>query len=189
MSGRDFNRAVSIDYSTIVEAQAYYADHGFADTPVPWVVSEQAYERTRPEEATPYATLGGFLVASAEQSFFHLMLQGQRLGKAQATSPCFRDEAHDEIHSPYFLKTELIETEDVSDTALLAMVAVARDFFSRYLSVRIEPMGDGSLDIVCARTGLELGSYGVRYVDEYAWVYGTGVALPRLSYALDQLNT
>lgn len=181
---KDYQRPLHLDFAILGRAQAYYAKSGFVFTPVPWVVGEEAYNDTRPPEAIPYATLGGYLVGSAEQAFLQLMLNGERLGKAQATTPCFRDEDHDEIHSPYFMKTELIDTVDVSDESLHAMISVAESFFAQYLPVQVLPLEDNTFDIACARTELELGSYGIRQHGELSWVYGTGVALPRLSQAI-----
>lgn len=186
--GRDYRRPLALDFSLIAEAQAYYASEGFVNTPVPWVVGSEAYEETKPADVAAYRTLGGFLVASAEQAFLHLMLEGQELGRAQATTPCFRDEAHDEIHAPYFLKTELIVGDEASERALGEVVEVARGFFSLYLPTRVQPFEDGTFDLVCYTTGLELGSYGIRRHRGLAWVYGTGVALPRLTQAIAMLE-
>lgn len=185
---KDYRRALALNFQLVAEAQAHYRRYGFPDLPVPWVIGREAYEETRPAEALPYKTLGGFLVGSAEQSFLHLMLEGQTITRAQATTPCFRDEAHDEIHSPYFLKTELIDAVEVNATGLERVISAAEDFFTQYLPVARLAIGDGTWDLTCAQTGLELGSYGLRHHGSLSWVYGTGLALPRLSQALMQVS-
>lgn len=42
-----------------------------------------------------------------------------------------------------------------------------------------------SFDILAADSGMELVSYGIRRIPGNSWVYGTGVALPRLQQAID----
>ena len=137
---------------------------------------------------------GRKVVASAEQSYLQLMKEGKLPeGKYVATTPCFRDEPTvDELHQFYFLKTELIEVGYHSatppDENLENMIHDAVSFFEQFLSVRVERTAIGK-DIVDVERGVELGSYGIR-THQFSpdctaqWIYGTGVALPRLSYVL-----
>lgn len=180
---RDYQRSLLLDYRLIADAQTYYQDCGYEPTAVPWVVEDEAYNLTKPAEALPYRTLGGTLVASAEQSFYQLLLQGHRLERAQAVTPCFRDEVHDQTHSPYFLKLELIQATDPSLEGLERMISEAEVFFNRYGRVEREQT-DFGIDLVAADTGLEVGSYGFRCVGTHAWIYGTGLALPRFTQAV-----
>lgn len=188
ISDRSYNRPLSVDFSIIAQAQEFYGEKGYLETAVPWVVGHQAYLETKPEGAKPYKTLGGYLVGSAEQSFVEMMLRGEKLGRAQATTPCFRDEDHDEIHHPYFMKTELIDTVALTPSGLERMIADALEFFNLHVPSEILPIGDGSFDIVTKSSGLELGSYGFRCHADFAWIYGTGVALPRLSQAIGETS-
>ncbi len=186
---RDYRRSLSLDYRIIADANDYYTASGFSETAVPWVITEEAYTATLPPEVKRYGTLGGFLVGSAEQSFIQLLADGEKLGRVQATSPCFRDETHDEIHSPYFLKLELFDnTLPMTKASVLSIADTAADFFEKFLPVEIVQEGPESWDIQAAHSGLELGSYGIRRWGEHSWIYGTGVALPRLQQAVASLN-
>lgn len=181
--GRDYQRSLQLDWRMLADAQDYYEALGFTPTEVPWVVDDEAYNLTKPSEALPYRTLGGTLVASAEQSFYQLLLQGYKLGKAQAITPCFRDEVHDTTHSPYFIKLELIQAADADLASLHEMVDQAAHFFSRYTEVAKEVTAEG-IDLIATETSMELGSYGFRCVGDHAWIYGTGLALPRFTQAI-----
>jgi len=181
---RDYRRRLGLDFSIIGEAQEYYADLGYEDVPVPWVISRAAMDSTLPADKVPYETFGGYLVGSAEQSFIELLLSGEKLGRVQATTPCFRDEAHDGLHSPYFMKTELFDsTLPMNEESVLSVLEDARIFFENYIPVELERQGPTAWDLVHAETGIEVGSYGIREVAGHSWIYGTGVALPRLKQA------
>lgn len=185
---RDFQRPLLLDYRYIVEAQEFYSAHSFTPVAVPWVVGIDSYTSTLPDRVEHYATLGGFLVGSAEQSFIQLMANGDKLGRVQATSPCFRSEEHDELHSPYFLKLELFDNEiPMTEKSVLSVLDCAREFFERHIPTAITNEGKRSWDIVAKHSGVELGSYGIRTYKENQWIYGTGVALPRLQQVMATL--
>lgn len=173
-----------INYHHIAEAEDYYQALGYQRVDVPWVVPREPYEATFPHEfAMPYFTLGGFLVASGEQSFLNMLLTGElEEGKWQCTTPCFRDEPqYDELHHPWFMKVELIHVGlNVSHRVL----ADARGFFEQYLRVDTVGIDYNQVDIVDYANGVELGSYGFREYKGKKWTYGTGVAEPRLSTVL-----
>lgn len=166
-------------------AEWHYQMSGYKPIEAPWIVGQEAYDATKPSDVRDFATIGGNLVASGEQSFLQLMLDGVMPGKAQCITPCFRDEAYDEIHLPYFLKLELIDTINVTEASLKIVIEDALGFFRAYLSVELVDMGDGSFDIVASKNGIELGSYGIRHYKHFSWVYGTGLAEPRLSQAME----
>lgn len=186
---RDYRRRLSFDFSIVAAAQKHYAGRGYEDIPVPWVISRQAMDSTLPSDKVPYETFGGYLVGSAEQSFIELLLSGETLGRVQATTPCFRDEAHDGLHSPYFLKTELFDGAlPLTEESVLAVAEDAGVFFENYIPVKLERQGPLAWDLVHAETGVEVGSYGVREVAGHSWIYGTGVALPRLQQTMDSTH-
>lgn len=174
-----------IDYGRLAEALAYYQSAGYTYVEAPWIVGQTAYGATKPPKALDFVTLGGFLAASAEQSFLELMLAGRRFGQAVALTPCFRHETYDELHQSYFMKVELIDAGNTSNQHLESMIELAAGFYSRYADVRLEPQPNDSIDIVEATTGIELGSYGRRRFDIHRWTYGTGLAEPRLAQAID----
>ena len=184
---------LSIDANLLAKAQAFYASHGFIDTPTPWLVGPEAYAATCPPEVAAsahewHAPPGGYHVASAEQGFIQLLQDGTAFSeKAQSTAPCFRWEAEfDTYHLPFFYKLELYDAT-ADSTAMFAMISLAKQLFSRLgVDAQVEPLSDGSIDLVDTR-GVELGSYGIRHVNSFSWVYGTGIALPRFSQCRDSL--
>lgn len=183
---RDYRRRLSFDLRIFADAQDHYEDRGYRDVAVPWVISREAMDATLPTDKVPYGTFGGYLVGSAEQSFIDMLLAGEELGRVQGFSPCFRDETHDELHSPYFLKLELFDgLMPPTEESVLGMLGEAREFFERYLPTVISREGEESFDILAADSGMELGSYGIRRIPGHSWIYGTGVALPRLQQAID----
>lgn len=177
-----------IDYQKIADAVTYYTLAGFTEIEVPWIIGHKAYSATRPSDREEFYTLGGYLNASGEQSFIELIQEGVKLTKHVCVTPCFRKEpVLDEIHFLYFMKVELIDT-DVSQENLQDMIVVAKQFFEKYIEVSViqTDLRGEAFDIVDAKHGIELGSYGIRRHEEYSWIYGTGVALPRLDIAYNK---
>lgn len=180
---RDYQRELSFDFGLFAEAQKYYAEAGFQDIAVPWVLDKKYIEETIPSGVNFYETLGGVLTGSAEQSFIQMLDKGWwEPGSYQATCPCFRDEEHNLLHSPYFMKTELFVNDDVSVDRLMDVIDTALTFFNTLVPARVEDLGDGTFDIVGLNSGVELGSYGIRRRLDFSWIYGTGLALPRLQH-------
>jgi hypothetical protein len=183
-----------IDYGILAKAISFYGTQGFKEIDVPWIVSRCASDITTPSFVTATSAVCNsidyedpVLVGSAEQSFLQMRLDGNLPdGKYQATSPCFRDES-DETHFPYFMKNELIWISSQKLTieqCYRVVLEPAFDFMKsvRGSSVYIEKTDKGC-DIMIG--SLELGSYGVRYHRDIGyWIYGTGVALPRISMIL-----
>lgn len=184
---RNYQRALKFDFTLIADAQSFYTRNGFKDIAVPWVIDQKYVAETKPDNVEFYATLGGVLVASAEQSFMQMLDKGwNKPGAYQATTPCFRDEDHDDLHSPYFMKTELFDNETVSVDRLHEIIDLSLYFFNSLTEARVEEIGDGSFDIVGKKSGLELGSYGIRERHGNTWIYGTGIALPRFQQVYEK---
>ena len=174
----------TIDYAKLAAGLTHYAERGYAYREVPWVVSHEAESVTLPPGAEATQTQYGDLVGSAEQGFIELILRGEELTRACAITPCFRiEETFDELHHAYFMKLELIDT-NASLASLDAMLENAVDFFAQYLDVLVVKTGTHMYDIVDKKHGIELGSYGFRTCGDTTFVYGTGVALPRLDTVL-----
>lgn len=172
-----------IDYRILANALEHYTTFGYPYCEVPWVVRPEAMAVTLPPHTEATHNQYSDLVGSGEQSFIELMMRGEQPIKACCITPCFRLEPkYDELHHGYFIKLELFDP-DASPPALLAMMACARAFFEHYTETAIEKTGPAMYDIVDAKNGIELGSYGFRTWDERKFIYGTGVALPRLSTA------
>lgn len=157
---------------------------------------------------------GGHLTASGEQSLLHMWRNGSlpEGRDLMCVTPCWRAEEQNEdgLHLPYFMKLELMvnlaEERFPYEKLLYGLVSLACQFFARYLPVKTKDIPcpgqqefdrthgcadhGGSIDVE-SLDGVELGSYGVRSWrtgpgDEgtFRWIYGTGVALPRLSQAV-----
>jgi hypothetical protein len=208
-----------INYGIIDQSIKFYEGLGFQRIESPWTVTPEISSITKPSFAKDFsiAEKNKVLVASAEQSFLYLYNKGfLPKGKFQSVTPCFRDEVFTPLHTKYFVKNELIATDNVSKEALRSMVHCARDFFRQfcllpkvndnYVSSTKEKndvlivstdngrnvvvddvdVNDGylypSYDLVYR--GIELGSYGIRKCNFLTWIYGTGVAEPRLTRAL-----
>lgn len=196
-----------LDYSMMHDAKKYYVDKGFKYLEVPWVVSSGAYNATAPKKG--HVAKGMIPVASGEQSFMQLVLDGLLSpGKYCCITPCFRpwDNGLSREHVPQFIKLELIQYEikDHKDnvayynTSYEALKDAAFDLMVKSVpkikivktkdDPRLECITHVSHDIE-TKSGLELGSYGIRSHPAIGyWIYGTGIALPRLTSAISQYN-
>jgi aspartyl-tRNA synthetase len=179
-----------IDYVLLGNAQAYYQTLGYQELAVPWIISHEAQNAMRPPDRREFFTLDGYLNSSGEQSFLELLLAGKALTKHCCITSCFRDEAPDSLHQRYFVKLELINT-DATEANLQAMLYDAKTFFDQIspkeyqTSIVTTDSIAPTYDIVDGRNGIELGSYGIRTYKSHRWIYGTGLALPRFSIALN----
>lgn len=179
-----------INYQNIQDSINFYEKHKFQRIESPWTVSKYVDDLTKPKEKISFQLKHNnkCLVASGEQSFLYLYLKGfLPKGKFQTTTPCFRYEEFDDLHSKYFIKNELIQTEDVSEDSLTDIINVALTFYQKYFkqTLKIVPTEIG-FDIQIHND--ELGSYGIREVDFLKWIYGTGCAEPRLSTLINKHN-
>ena len=178
-----------IDYIKIAKSIEYYQSKGFQRIESPWTVTKSISDITKPENGTDWTIQekNKVLVASGEQSFLYLYNKGfLPNGKFQTITPCFRDEPFDEIHTKYFIKNELIITDNIDLNKLLDLVKISMTFFESYLgknTILIENMseinGYDSYDLTYK--DIELGSYGIRKCDFLTWIYGTALAEPRLT--------
>lgn len=184
-----------IDYKILFESVKHYENLGFTRIETPWMVPECIDDLTKPKDKRHFKLEHNkkCLVASGEQSFLYLYMKGfLPKGKFQTITPCFRDEYVDEIHGKYFMKNELIITDDISGNSLHKIVTNAGDFFKQYIDSKylfyIET--DDGLDIVYHKGDIkiELGSYGIRKCNFLTWIYGTGCAEPRLSNLINMIN-
>ena len=176
-----------IDYNLINESIQFYSNNGFQRIEAPWTVSEYVDNITKPEgrQSFQFKHNDKCFVASGEQSFLYLYLKGfLPLGRYQCSTPCIREEPFDYLHSKYFIKNELIQTDKVNEEELQKLIEVSLRFFKTYLQdVNVEKTDIG-YDIVC--NGIELGSYGIRECEFLTWIYATGCAEPRLSTLINK---
>ncbi len=108
-----------------------------------------------------------------------------------STSPCFRDNEVDDIHFSDFMKVELcVVAPKLSPAWTAKRVGDAAHQFARTEGLFVSTVNtDIGFDIV-SDNGIEIGSYGWRHAEiggaEQVWAYGTGLAEPRFSQALQQ---
>ena len=164
-----------IDWSCIASAMEHYQLYGYRAIEVPWLIDPASSRVTF--NGSAFEVRNKVLLGSAEQGFYEV---NPPIGRYVSCSPCFRNDPIDDLHQQDFMKVELYQTDDISDWALRMMIRTACDFFEKYISVQIVETPDG-FDI--EHRGIELGSYGRRTVGDRIWLYGTGVALPRLTVA------
>lgn len=177
-----------ISYGRIAEAITFYDKLSYRYLNVPWVVSEESVNVTKPPEVRSFSIPIGHLVASGEQSFIEIrddLCPGRRY---QCVTPCFRDESVSEYQLSYFLKNELISVvwkDDDPADELEIMINHARSFFRLCYGIKESPVvvqTDIGYDINLR--GIEVGSYGIREYKKFRWVYGTGLAEPRFSQVI-----
>lgn len=171
-----------INYSLLAKAQEYYSNHGFQYIEVPWYVSDEVINLTRPydkSEDTNYklSVNNKYLVASGEQGFLYLYMKGfLPVGKYCTITPCFRFEEIDSIHKKVFMKCELIHilsNKESTGGVLDNMVSKATQFY-RSIGLKITESITGPVSVDLDYKSIELGSYGFRSYKGINWVYGTG---------------
>lgn len=180
-----------INYSRLGKSSFYYKKNGFLPIEVPWTVPYEIIKITLPQNKSAHILENGTcLVGSAEQSFLYLVNTKNIKGKFQAITPCFRDDKEDELHQPYFMKNELFRNDDVSKSSLEEMMQISFLMFSQFLKVKKKKISENEYDIIDHKYGIELGSYGIRSSKYYGtWVYGTGLAEPRLSIVINKYDS
>lgn len=173
-----------ISWERVARALQFYQRCGYVYLETPWVVSEKASSATFPESVG--LSNGTFPVGSAEQGFIQLMMDGSlKPGAYVSAGPCFRpqDAGRSEYHFPWFFKVELLHYQEHFPT--LETLEFAQIFLGAEAGdvplVEV-PQPEDTWDLEC--NGIEVGSYGSRTLREHSWTYGTGLAEPRFSLAL-----
>lgn len=179
----------TINYFLIDQALLYYTGLNYEYIDVPWLCQKETSEITRPSEALPLYidNLKKELVGSGEQSFLEIRHTLPIGSKFVCTTPCFRDEMIlSDAKRQYFLKVELIKILRSEEEGYSEILQDAINFFNSF------KMTCGKCRIVKTNIGhdiflgnYEIGSYGVRKHENFIWAYGTGIAEPRFSIALN----
>ena len=188
-SMREIPRRALIDWSRLGRAVNFYKGFGFQQIETPWRITQAIYDATAPQTATPFrCRLDGdrpdILVGSAEQGLLEIM-GSLRRGNYLSVSPCFRDNEVDETHFSDFMKVELCVVDPSPDAHEWLGLLATR--FAKSEGTEIERvMTDSGFDLYCG--GIEIGSYGLRSAalggQIFTWAYGTGLAEPRFSQAI-----
>ncbi len=173
----------------VLEAIQYYQGLGYQPLDVPLVVDGVVSSHTKPKGVPELSHDNGKVyVASAEQSFLQLHKEGNLPdGKYQALTPCYRHERFvSDTHYLMFLKLELIVVGDCGCGYDLteSVCKDAKGFYSKYTTCESFWLAEEPIMDINSK-GVELGSYGYRaMLDETPYVFGTGLAEPRLSYVM-----
>lgn len=185
-----------INYQRLVIASKIY-DAYFKQIDTPTIIESWIDDLTRPPSKAPFVVDSTLrLAASGEQGFLQLRAQGLLPdGTYQTISPCFRKDIVDELHQHQFVKLELIEIAtsikpDFVELQIQRMMLVSKMFFeSQGITSNIIETGPKQYDLICSKTGIELGSYGFRTNEDLGdWIYGTGCAEPRMDIVLQKIK-
>lgn len=149
-----------IDYILLAKALEYYGDLGYQNTTLDWVIPKEYNDITMPPDGTAVTTKDGILVGSAEQSFLKAALTDFKWlydTKAQAITPCFRNDKEDLLHKKYFMKLELfralkyhapVKPKQEALTTVAEFINAAYSFFHRQLKNKLRLPNYASEDIV-----------------------------------------
>lgn len=182
-----------INWRRLAAAIEFYQALGFHYVETPWKVDPASARVTCPPNGHIEMVDDLALVASAEQGFIDLerySLLPDYVNFVSCT-PCFRqiDAGRSKYHHPYFMKVELyvrLNEDDEAPAAAWELVHRASRFMKEHGAedIRAVHLDDGSVDLEI--NGIEVGSYGYREHPEIGrWAYGTGLAEPRFTQALE----
>lgn len=183
-------------------ALQWWQSQSFLYVDLPWMVPTAYASAHRPAFCRDVLTLHGSFVGSGEQSFLMLREEDRLPPGARGYigwTPCLRDEVLDETHQHGFMKAEWFVPlthrevpawQAILDELLDDQVGMFKNV-ARYaggpldLQVSREKSGPEQWDLVMG--GLEVGSYGLRHFNGQPYLYGTALALPRFTQALERV--
>jgi aspartyl/asparaginyl-tRNA synthetase len=186
-----------LNYRRLIKALDYYKNLGYIEVEVPWIVDAKSIALTNPEFNEVYQLDDKFLIASGEQGLLHTLPELLWKGTKYVTlTPCFRKERkHHPLLHQHFMKVELgmyidegttrkeivLCLDNMINDALNAMLTIHSN--SALLDFKVVEVDYTQSDILL--NGIEVGSYGYRKLKTGGWLYGTGLAEPRFTQALD----
>ncbi len=176
----------NINATLIYSAMKFFKDKGYRFITVPMLVDEDIVRLTLPKGRNPKFHNDKCYVGSAEQSIYQMIKDGKDLPpKILAITPCQREEeVLDELHQEIFLKIELACTDNTMTYRGIANDVI--DFYDTLtehaVMVNFEDFDD-TCDIEV--NGIEVGSYGRREYKGRTINFGTGLALPRFTDAIN----
>lgn len=180
----------NIDWLLLAEANSFYANNGFQQIETPFAIPSYYHSFTKPHDNQTFVLNNGLfsnnsheLVGSAEQGFIYLLLNNLlESKKLQSITPCFRFDEYDELHQPWFMKLELFQLSDNNED-LFNIISIVKKFFEKHTSSCVQLVNTGENMYDLEINNIEVGSYGFRKVNDYTFIYATGLALPRFSIA------
>lgn len=173
----------------IMEAMNIYQEMGYKPLTVPTCIKHEYNSWTLKDKSVNFLYQNDLsFIGSAEQAFIQLYENDKSLhGSYFAITPCHRDEkVIDDTHLNIFLKIELInigvhKQDLIKDDAMLVFTSL---YPNGKFSTEFSGGRDGEEDILL--NGIEIGSYGEDTMPSgMQYTYGTGLAEPRFSYAIN----
>lgn len=182
----------TIDYILLAKAVDFYLKNSYFQIETPFAIPEFYHYYTKPHNDQTFVLKDGIfnhdrheLVGSAEQGFIYMLLNNQLdlSKKLFSVTPCFRADNYDKLHQPWFMKLELFHYSS-NENDLMNMLQLVKHFYEQQttLPVNIKQTGNHCYDLEI--NNIEVGSYGFRKVEDYTFIYGTGLALPRFSMSI-----
>lgn len=170
-------------FSRFARAIDFYRDKDYTYIETPYAVDIKYITMTAPNGYKPFPLMNESecLVGSAEQSFLSIYNRLTPNKKYQSFTTCFRSDNIDSTHKRWFYKLELFTPSEKYDDSL---IMDAFRYFSNFVNAQVIKTDIG-YDIIDYNSKLELGSYGFREVNNMKWTYGTGLAEPRLTIAMN----
>lgn len=171
----------SIDSLLLTEALVHYASIGYVPIKAPAVVDKDIVDLTLPSDRKSKPHLDKHYVGSAEQSFYQLLKEGLNpVGSYLLITPCQRYDEPSPFHLQIFLKVELISVEKYREEILEDVLLFYGD--QRINTEVVDTLTGYDINV----NGIEVGSFGDRLLNGRWITHGTGLALPRISYAIEQ---
>ena len=172
-----------IDIKLLHEALNYFSSLGYEHLSAPLLVDLDVVSHTLPNGNRAKQHIDDlYYVGSAEQSILQLIKDGYDLkSKYMLITPCQRDESIlDEIHLEIFLKVELISFD--LNTNIIKDVF---NFLSNIVKVKPKIITVSATQQDILINSIEVGSYGLNKYKNIEYNYGTGIALPRITQAIN----
>ena len=177
-----------IDYNILADSVDFYSNRGYKYIELPWIIEKDYIEFTYKESNKFILQDNRSLLGSAEQSFIKLYKENRLRGSFQSITPCFRNDNIDEIHQESFMKNEIFVNDYISSDRLLELINECLEFYKKHTNIEsiieaVKTKDEFSLESYDINiNGIEVGSYGIRTVEDISWIYGTGLALPRFTH-------
>lgn len=182
----------NIDWILLAKAVDFYNKSSYFQVETPFAIPDFYHFYTKPHNDQTFVLNDGMfeqnkheLVGSAEQGFIFLLLNNQLdlSKKLFSVTPCFRADNYDKLHQPWFMKLELFHYSS-NENDLMNMLQLAKSFYEKQSDVPVNIIQTGNNAYDLEMNNIEVGSYGFRSVEDYTFIYGTGLALPRFSIVL-----
>lgn len=179
---------LEINYQHLSYSKEYYKNLGYVYKELDWIIPKKYIEYTY-KEYNKYTLSDNSLLGSAEQVFIKEMIENDLNGKFQCITPCFRNDVIDELHQEYFMKNELFFRDGSLSFKenlihLEQVILDAKTFFIKISKEDCEVIETSKNCYDILLNNIEVGSYGIRQIEDLYYIYGTGLAEPRFSVAL-----